>query len=102
MAYHVVLGVRDYDFIDEKGQRRSGIKVFYLDEKDDGAHSRGYLPLVLTAAHEFLSSFPVVPGVYDLEFKQKPDRRTGRVVISLRSARYVSEFDIPDLEDIVS
>lgn len=97
MAYHVVLGVRDYDFVDDKGQRRSGIKVFYLDEKENTPHSRGYLPLVLTAPHEFLSSFPVVPGVYDLSFKQKPDR-TGRVVITLRSARYVRDFDISDFE----
>lgn len=96
MAQHIVLGVRDFDFVDDKGQRRTGIKVFYLDQPENSDHSRGFLPLVLTAPYDLLEQFPVVPGIYDLEFRQKPDR-TGKVVLSLRSAEYLGNFEVPTL-----
>lgn len=94
MAKHIVTGIRPYDFVDDKGRPVSGIKVYYFDSEPEVQGARGYFPLNLSVPADQAANFAAVPGVYDLEFKQKADAK-GRPVLTLRSVQFVEPVEFP-------
>lgn len=89
MPEYFVLGVRPYNFENERKEYFSGVKVTYIDQPDNGPKSRGYLPLTVTGAVELDLNFVTLPGFYDLDFTQKPDSK-GRPQLVLKSAKFVA------------
>ena len=85
---YLVLHVRPYDFETEEGQRRQGSTVTYLDLSNDGvdAAERGFAPLNLSVDTEIDRQLTAVPGVYDLEFRQRRGRN-GKPTIVLAGAK---------------
>lgn len=92
MAKHIVTGIKPYDFIDDNGRRISGIKVFYFDDEPEVEGARGYFPLNLTCPIDETSKFDMIPGVYDLDFKQKADAK-GRPVLTLRKVEFIQPVE---------
>lgn len=96
MAKHIVTGIKPYDFTDDKGRHVAGIKVYYFDAEPEEAGARGYFPLNLSVPAEQAVNFAAVPGVYDLDFKQKADAK-GRPMLTLRSVQFIEPVEFPAL-----
>jgi len=92
MAKHIVTGIKPYDFTDEKGRNISGIKVYYFDDEAEVDGSVGFFPLNLSIPADHRASFIKVPGLYDLDFKQKADAK-GRPVLTLRSVEFIQPVE---------
>lgn len=95
MTKHIVIGTNPFDLVDNNGQRIQGVKVYYLDtdpEEVNGA--KGFFPLNLSIMGDHVSKFTSVPGIYDLDFKQKRDK-TGKPTLSLRSAEFIEPVTLP-------
>lgn len=84
----VVLHVRAYDFKDDDGQSVKGATVAYLTgDRETGTDRLGYPVLSISAQPEILSQFQAVPGLYDLDFKQRPGKN-GRPTITLVGCKF--------------
>lgn len=92
MAKHVITGYRPYDFVNADGEKVQGVKIFYLDEAVDDKEV-GLFPLNISTGYEQLPQLKAVPGVYDLDFKQRRDQK-GRPVLVLKGIEFVSSLDI--------
>jgi len=93
MANYVVLGARLFDFTNEKEQRFTGVKVTYIDMADDSSVTKGYQPMTINGEAESYPEFAQGAGVYDLDFRMRPDRQ-GKPVLTLYSARLVHPIDL--------
>jgi hypothetical protein len=91
----IVLDVRPYDFQDkESGRHVVGMRVTYVDSAaPTPAPGSGFAPMQITADADLVSQFSAVPGVYDLEFRQRAGVRS-RPVLSLASARCLRPLDL--------
>jgi hypothetical protein len=91
----LVLEVRPYDFKDEAtGRQVAGTRITYLDPSSPAVHpALGFSPLTIGGDPGVESTFGVVPGVYDLDFRMRAGAK-GRPVLSLASARLVRAVDI--------
>jgi hypothetical protein len=89
MSY-LVLEVRPYDFSDEKtGRRVVGTRVTYLDPTSPASHPAvGFPPMTISADAAIAETFAAVPGLYELDFRQRAGQK-GRPVLSLAGARLV-------------
>lgn len=95
MAKHIVIGTNPFDLVDDNGQRVQGVKVYYLDtDPEEGNGAKGFFPLNLSIMGDHASVFTSVPGVYDLDFKQKRDK-TGKPTLALRSVEFVKSVTLP-------
>ena len=93
MSY-IVLEVRPYDFEDDKGRRIQGTRVTYLDPDSPSVHpASGFSPLTISADDGIAAGLNAVPGVYDLNFRQRAGQK-GRPVLSLAGARLVRPLDL--------
>lgn len=92
----LVLGVRGYNFTTDAGQALQGMKVIYLDQPEDSPMLKGYLPLQAPADFSILGAFEAKPwpGIYELDFRQRPDSRTGKPILTCTGARFVKPADI--------
>ena len=69
----VVLGARSYSFMDDKGKPVEGVSVTYLTgDVEEEADRKGAFPLTITGPLQLLGQFPSLPGVYEMDFKQRP------------------------------
>ena len=69
----VVLGARSYSFEDAQGKLVSGVSVTYITgDVENEADRKGAFPLTITGPLQLLAQFPTLPGVYDMDFKQRP------------------------------
>jgi hypothetical protein len=87
----LVISAKKYKFEDEKTKEiKSGLHVQYLDPvmREDSAVQKGDLPLKVPALESLFDKLEVVPGFYELDFRQRPDSK-GRPVLTLASARFV-------------
>lgn len=98
MTKHLVVGTNPFNLVDDNGQRVQGVKVYYLDiEPEDGDNgAKGFFPLNLSIMGDHVSTFTSVPGIYDLEFKQKRDKM-GKPSLSLRSVEFVKSVTLPSV-----
>lgn len=96
MAKHIVTGIRPFDFVTREGERLQGVKVFYLsDHEENEPEARGYFPLNLSLngeSHE--RKFVEVPAIYDLKFKNMPDKY-GRPQQTLYDVEFVESIELP-------
>ena len=92
----LVLSARRYDFKNDSGERVAGATVHYLD-LDGGPTNeegrRGYEPLTITATKEAFESFTELPGVYDLDFRQKPGKN-GRPTLVLTAVKMLQPINL--------
>ncbi|MBY0264079.1 MAG: hypothetical protein K2P90_01390 [Holosporales bacterium] len=93
MSKHIVTAIKPFDFMDDKDKHISGVKVYYFDsEPETDGDALGYFPLNLTLPLEHAGKFVAVPGVYEMDFKQKSDAK-GKPVLALRKIEYVSPVE---------
>ncbi len=93
MAHYVVLGARLFDFTNDKAQRFHGIKVTYIDMAENTPSARGYQPMTINGDAEMFPEFSQGAGLYDLDFRMRPDRQ-GKPVLTLHSAKLVHPMDL--------
>lgn len=97
MTKHIVIGTSPFDLVDDNGQRVQGVKVYYLDnDQEDSNGAKGFFPLNLSIMGDHVSKFQSVPGIYDLEFKQKRDKY-GKPSLSLRNVEFVESVTLPSV-----
>lgn len=86
-----VLSAKRYSFRTESGLVE-GCKVTYCDQPDPSDHDFKGLPVVTISSFDrsLFDQFPALPGEYDLEFRQKPDKN-GKPVLSIASVLAVGK-----------
>lgn len=98
MSKHIVIGTSPFDLVDDNGQRVQGVKVYYLDndpvDSDNGA--KGFFPLNLSIMGDHVTKFLDVPGIYDLDFKQRRDKY-GKPTLSLRNVDFIEPVTLPSV-----
>lgn len=95
MSKHVVLGIQPVDFPDENGQRIQGAKVHYLpDEAEYTQQAKGFLPLNLFMRGDHVAKFEQLPGVYELDFRQRRDKQ-GKPIMMLKDCEYIESYNVP-------
>jgi hypothetical protein len=93
MEQCIVLSARRYDFKDEAGKQVQGVNLTYLtDDVQDDPDARGLAPMNVTAPYDLWPQLGVVPGVYDLDFKQRPGPK-GKPTLQLVRVKFVGEAD---------
>jgi hypothetical protein len=72
----VLLAARRYQFTDDKtGRPVEGVSLTYLTgDSETTPDQRGMFPLSITAPLEVFGLLTEVPGVYDMDFKQRPGK----------------------------
>jgi len=98
MSKHIVIGTSPFDLVDDNGQRVQGVKVYYLDndpEDSNGVNgAKGYFPLNLSIMGDHVDKFGAVPGIYDLDFKQRRDKY-GKPQLRLSNVEFVESATLP-------
>ena len=91
---YLVLGIKGYDFTKDDGDRVAGVNVFYLDMMmgDYDSNVKGYMPLKTSCTPKVLEQLTVVPGFYDLDFRQKPGAN-GKASLVLANAEFVGNVN---------
>ncbi len=82
MSY-LVLHVRPFDFSGEDGRQISGSSITYVDlraEQEPGELGRP--PLTISVTTQAASAFRQVPGLYELDFRQRRGK-AGKPVLTL-------------------
>jgi hypothetical protein len=89
----VIISGRRYDFADDAGKQVSGVTVEYMtgDAQAD-EQQRGFPVLKINAAPELWPTLTAMPGVYDVDFKQRPGAK-GRPTLQIVSVKLVSPLD---------
>jgi len=90
----LVLGVRAYDFMNQRGENQKGMKVIYLDSKEDSLLTKGYIPLQAPSEFTLLDKFSVFPAMYTLDFRQRADSKTGKPMLVVTDAQYLANVDL--------
>lgn len=93
MSNYIVTGYRPYDFVNADGEKVQGVKVFYLDEGTEESE-HGLFPLNISTTYDQLQNLQQVPGVYDLDFKQRRDQK-GKPILVLKSVKFLESLDVP-------
>lgn len=88
----IVLAVTRHAFTGEDGREVALCKVHYLGDEYDGKDGRGLGVLNISGGLELWEVFETVPGVYNLEFGQRPGRH-GRPVLTLQGAELVESLE---------
>lgn len=90
----LVLGARPYDFKDDDGARVEGVTIHYItSDPDPSARSVGHVPLNVSAPIKFFHLLDKVPGLYDIEFGQRPGRG-GRPTVTVVGMEYLGDVSI--------
>lgn len=93
MAKYIVSGYKPYNFVNADGEKVQGVKVFYLDEGID-ENEHGLFPLNISTSYDQLDNLKEVPGLYDLDFKQRRDQK-GKPVVVLKSVSFLESLNVP-------
>lgn len=88
----LILGARRISFQGTNGYV-DVTKVTYIEgEPEYTGEQKGYLPMTVTADVSVFSSISE-PGIYDVEFRQRPDSK-GRPVLTMTNAELIEEVSI--------
>lgn len=94
MSNHIVTGVRPFNFANDDGEKVQGITVYYLDTVNENSeYGKGHSALNLTLIGDHSDKFSVIPGIYDLTFRQARDNK-GRPTLRLQDAEYLQPFSL--------
>jgi hypothetical protein len=86
----LILAARRYDFKDEEGRRIEGVTLTYLTgDVDSEPDRRGQSPLSISAAADIWHSLRAVPGLYHMDFRQRPGKG-GRPALQAVGAEFVA------------
>ncbi len=89
----VLLSARKYEFADDKGRPVQGVTLNYLtDDVEQEPDRRGLSPMTINAPLELWHQLGQVPGVYELDFKQRPGLK-GRPQLSVVAAKFRAPLD---------
>ena len=90
----VLLSARRYDFKDDAGKQVDGVTLTYITEdvETDG-DTRGCQPMSVAGSSLVWSKLRDVPGVYDLDFKQRPGPN-GKPTLKLVDLAFVSRVEM--------
>lgn len=85
----IVLCARRYSFKDDGGKQVDGTTLSYLTgDKENGADRKGLEPLTISGDQRLFLDLQELPGVYELDFKQRPGKN-GRPTLQVTSARFL-------------
>jgi hypothetical protein len=89
----VLLAARSYDFTDDTGKNVKGVTLTYLTgDVEVSGERRGAFPMTINAPSEIATSLSTLPGVYDLDFKQRPGPK-GRPVLQVVGVKFKAALD---------
>jgi hypothetical protein len=84
----IVLSARRYEFKDDQGEMVRGVTFEYLTgDTGDGVNDKGSPVMKITGSPEVFGQLQAVPGVYDMDFKQRPGKN-GRPSLQLVSVNF--------------
>lgn len=91
-----MIGAKKYSFKEDKTERQvEGMQLFYLDEPELTENVRGCLPLKSSVMDlKLWPDIKEVPGIYDLDFKLKPDSK-GKPSLALVGIQYKGKVNLP-------
>lgn len=92
---YLVLGAKGYDFKNDEGARMQGMNISYCDLsfRDDKELEKGNLPMKVACIGQVFNQLDVLPGYYNLDFRQRPDGK-GKAVLTVVNATFIREFKI--------
>jgi hypothetical protein len=86
----VVLSARRYSFRDDTGKQVDGVTIHYLTgDVENEPDRRGMEPLTITGPLDLFPTLQTVPGVYEMDFRQRPGPR-GRPTLQVTGARFLT------------
>lgn len=88
----IVLAVTRHAFTGEDGREVALCKVHYLGDEYIEEDARGLGVLNISGGLDLWDNFQTVPGVYQLEFGQRPGRY-GRPMVTLQGAELVESLE---------
>lgn len=89
----VLLSARRYDFNDDQGKRVEGVTIAYLTgDVDNENDRRGAAPLTISAPSEVFSTLGPLPGVYDVDFKQRAGKNN-RPTLMITGVKFKTALD---------
>lgn len=91
----LVLNAKRYSFANDEGEKVEGTTLQYLEPGELVAEEnrRGAEVLTITAPVDFFDQLPTLPGIYDLNFRQRPGKN-GRPTLAVTSARFLSGAEL--------
>ena len=90
----VLLSARRYDFKDDAGKQVEGVTLTYITENvETDGDTLGCQPLSVAGASSVWASLGEVPGVYDLDFKQRPGPK-GKPTLQLVGLKFVAPVEL--------
>ena len=94
----LVLSARDWEMADDDGEIRRGVKFSYVDplEEATGSGAEGVPPMAISGPATLKPKVKEVPGVYELEFRQRPGKNN-RPVLTLVDATFVKGVNIAEI-----
>lgn len=96
MEQCVLLSARRYDFKDDAGKQVEGVTLTYItDNVETEGDTRGCQPLSVAGALSVWPKLAAVPGVYDLDFKQRPGPK-GKPTLQLVDLKFVAPVELLD------
>jgi hypothetical protein len=85
----LILCARRYQFRDDQGRNVEGVTLSYVtDDLQIGGDRLGLEPLTVTAPLELFQSLTQVPGVYQMDFRQRPGPK-GRPVLQVAAVAFL-------------
>lgn len=95
---YLVLGATHYDFINrDSGERLAGVKVTYVDQPENDASRRGYVPMSISADELLWDQITTCPGIYDFDFGMKATKVGGKPVVVLNDIKFVKDVKLPSV-----
>ena len=96
----IVFSARQYAFNDEETKRRvEGVTIQYSDGLSlNEENQRGLFPLSVSAGLDIWHDLRQVPGVYELDFRQRPGKNN-RAVLTLAGVKFVAPFPLDGITE---
>jgi hypothetical protein len=89
MEICIVLNSRSYDFTDDQGKIVKGSNVTYLTgDVEASTQLKGVSTMTVSATDEVMSQLQELPGVYELDFKQRPGKNN-RPTLTLTACKFM-------------
>lgn len=89
----VLLSARRYDFKDDAGKQVEGVTLTYItDNVETEGDTRGCQPMSVVGELAVWSKLDTVPGLYDLDFKQRPGPK-GKPTLKLVDMKFVGPVE---------
>lgn len=91
----LLLSARRYSFEGDRGGNVEGVQLTYIvsGSVENTENQRGVAPLTISAPMEVFSKLAAVPGVYDMDFKQRPGKN-GRPSLQVVGVTFRQAFDV--------